>query len=591
MIIRVGAPHDAGEAALHRYFERSGAERKRAILDLLPEGYSLDGRRVLDFGCGSGRVLRHLLAEAEAAEVWGCDPHAPSVEWVERNLSPPIRTYLTEDPPLPHPDGYFDVVYAISVFTHITDAWSEWLLELHRVLKPEGLLIATFLGPATWDELAPRPIDEERLGIAFLELHQELDATSGPNVLHSRWWLREHWGRAFDILTLKPDGFVRPGEGHGVVVGRKRDVSLSREELEAPADDPRELEAERLRADLAPEGGSSREGDADASDRSRPAGALSSRYRRLRRAVGRRREPAAGPWLEPILVDYAGRDGSTLMMRLLATSSEIAVEPPYPYEKKYFAYLLRWARLLDRPDWPGDVWSPGDLGSIVQEKRGAMLGPPPWSGRLSFEPGNGERSMADACFDHAWREFSRRAIASTGALHPSADPEARYYAEKHLQTWKLDPATMPHFRKLILLRDPRDVYLSVLAFNEKRPDSPPIGQRPDEARQTWRRRFMRTQRERLRWVASCLADDDGTVVRYEDLIGDLAGEARRLEGILGVSLDADAVAADAQLWEVHSTSGSPEASIGRWRTEMKAREVRAFERQLGDELRGVGLEA
>ena len=40
------------------------------------------------------------------------------------------------------------------------------------------------------------------------------------------------------------------------------------------------------------------------------------------------------------------------MMRLLATSPQIAVGGEYPYEHKYFAYLYRWARLLDRRQWP-----------------------------------------------------------------------------------------------------------------------------------------------------------------------------------------------------------------------------------------------
>ena len=60
----------------------------------------------------------------------------------------------------------------------------------------------------------------------------------------------------------------------------------------------------------------------------------------------------------PILVDYFTRDGSTLMMRLLASSPQIAVERAYPYERKYFAYLWRWSRLLDREDWPEEQWAP-----------------------------------------------------------------------------------------------------------------------------------------------------------------------------------------------------------------------------------------
>jgi ubiquinone/menaquinone biosynthesis C-methylase UbiE len=85
------------------------------------EGYDFEGRRVLDFGCGAGRVLRHFAPEAEAGgEFWGCDPYPPTIEWLKANLSPPFQFYVSEARPLPHPDGYFDLIYAISVFTHIT---------------------------------------------------------------------------------------------------------------------------------------------------------------------------------------------------------------------------------------------------------------------------------------------------------------------------------------------------------------------------------------------------------------------------------------------------------------------------------------
>src|SRR5436189_225548 len=77
-----------------------------------------------------------------------------SMAWLQAHLSPALRVFSNaQGPPLPQPDGYFDLIWAISVFTHITDRWSEWLLELHRVLSPSGLLIATFLAPGWYESL------------------------------------------------------------------------------------------------------------------------------------------------------------------------------------------------------------------------------------------------------------------------------------------------------------------------------------------------------------------------------------------------------------------------------------------------------
>ena len=64
-------------------------------------------------------------------------------------------------------------------------------------------------------------------------------------VLHSPWWIREHWGRLFDLLSLTPYGFpgAQPGDGHGVATMRKKEISLVPADLEAPSSDPREVTA------------------------------------------------------------------------------------------------------------------------------------------------------------------------------------------------------------------------------------------------------------------------------------------------------------------------------------------------------------
>ncbi len=104
-------------------------------------------RRALDFGCGAGRVLRHFNDGAQHSEISGCDIDEPSIAWARERLAPPFHPFaVAEVPGLPQPDEYFDVAWALSVFTHLTDHWAGWLLELHRVLRPSGYLIATFMG-------------------------------------------------------------------------------------------------------------------------------------------------------------------------------------------------------------------------------------------------------------------------------------------------------------------------------------------------------------------------------------------------------------------------------------------------------------
>jgi SAM-dependent methyltransferase len=216
-------------------YEVLGAETKTGLVDLLPHDWSFQGKRVLDFGCGAGRTLRHFVAEAETAEVWGADIDARSIEWLQQNLSPPLRAMHCEpEPPLRLEPGSFDLIWAISVFTHLADSSLAWLRDLHRLLKPGGLLIATYMGRWNSELITGEPWDEDTIGMNVLRDDEDWDS-GGPIVLMSDWWVRAHWSRAFEILELIPNI-----HGQTWTLLRKRDVDLTAEELEAPADDPRE---------------------------------------------------------------------------------------------------------------------------------------------------------------------------------------------------------------------------------------------------------------------------------------------------------------------------------------------------------------
>jgi SAM-dependent methyltransferase len=215
-----------------RAYEEIGAQTARGIVGLLPDDWSFAGSRVLDFGSGAGRTLRHFLPEAETAEFWGADIDRPSIEWLH-------AWQCEEGPPLGLEHGSFDLVWAISVFTHLTDNSLPWLLELHRLLKPGGLLIATYMGRWNSEWFAGEPWDENRVGRNLLH-HNRGWAVGGPAVLMSDWWVREHWGRAFEILDIAP-------EIHNMswALMRKRDVELTTDDLERPGDDAREFAALR----------------------------------------------------------------------------------------------------------------------------------------------------------------------------------------------------------------------------------------------------------------------------------------------------------------------------------------------------------
>jgi SAM-dependent methyltransferase len=138
-------------------FLAGGRERADAIVSALEStGFSPGTcRRALDFGCGCGRVIRHL-ADRIPAEWHGSDLNPRLVAWCRDNLS--FATFTTNElaPPLPFEDSFFDLIYAISVFTHLDEGFqNRWLAELHRVLAPGGAALVTTHGDAWRDGLDP----------------------------------------------------------------------------------------------------------------------------------------------------------------------------------------------------------------------------------------------------------------------------------------------------------------------------------------------------------------------------------------------------------------------------------------------------
>ncbi len=179
-------------------FDAQGREIRDFIVRSLPENFNFADKRVLDFGCGTGRVLRHFQTEARKGEFWGCDIHAPSIFWLSKNL-PNCHVFQNKEiAQLPIESDYFDLIYVISVFTHLNATWKRWLSELRRVLKPGGILLNTFHNRVAYEYTTGQRFDEKSAGI--LVLHPDRDWNEGgAMVYHSNWWVQEHWGEVFNV--------------------------------------------------------------------------------------------------------------------------------------------------------------------------------------------------------------------------------------------------------------------------------------------------------------------------------------------------------------------------------------------------------
>ena len=111
-------------------------------------GRPLSGARVVDFGCGWGRLTRFLARDVEAGDLYGCDPVEGILE-VCRECRVPATLARSEFVPERLPfDAPFDLAFAFSVFTHISEPAHEACLRaLHASLRPGGTLVLTVRPP------------------------------------------------------------------------------------------------------------------------------------------------------------------------------------------------------------------------------------------------------------------------------------------------------------------------------------------------------------------------------------------------------------------------------------------------------------
>ncbi|NES91028.1 MULTISPECIES: methyltransferase [unclassified Okeania] len=104
---------------------------------------------ILDFGCGVGRYLMAFKPELlPNQKLFGCDVFPECAEWCEENIKFATVKHNNIQPPLPFENNQFDLVNAVSVFTHLRlDLQHLWAWDIYRVLRPGGILFMTLHGP------------------------------------------------------------------------------------------------------------------------------------------------------------------------------------------------------------------------------------------------------------------------------------------------------------------------------------------------------------------------------------------------------------------------------------------------------------
>jgi len=166
------------------------------------DGVDLQGKRVLDIGCGIGGPA-FLLASTYGADVVGTDLEPHLIEIAKQRaaklgLVEKINFRVVEPGPLSFPDSSFDCVVSSGAFTQIEDKLGMFK-EVHRVLKPGGVFSCydwmKSEGEYSDDMLYWFKLEELTYAMETPERHEEILTEAGfvdVAITDASKWYREH---------------------------------------------------------------------------------------------------------------------------------------------------------------------------------------------------------------------------------------------------------------------------------------------------------------------------------------------------------------------------------------------------------------
>jgi SAM-dependent methyltransferase len=181
-------------------------------------------RHILDFGCGCGRTLQHLHRRVPG-ELIGCDVDHEAIAWMKDHYGERTNILTRFDPPLPFDEGSVDLVYSISIFTHLSETKQDlWLAELHRILEAGGIALVSTHGATAYEAFRSGRRGESEHFLRRMRERGTLEAEqfvyevydnfvpesadftgikeSYGLTFHSHEYLARHWGGVFEVLAI-----------------------------------------------------------------------------------------------------------------------------------------------------------------------------------------------------------------------------------------------------------------------------------------------------------------------------------------------------------------------------------------------------
>ncbi len=135
----------------YKEFYLGGIDTAKSLINYFNKYKNLQDSNILEWGCGPARIIRHFPNLInQNCYYFGTDYNSKTINWCKKNIKNINFEINAIDPPLNYTDNFFDIIFGISVFTHLSEHnYHKWFDELLRITKPNGIILITTHGYET----------------------------------------------------------------------------------------------------------------------------------------------------------------------------------------------------------------------------------------------------------------------------------------------------------------------------------------------------------------------------------------------------------------------------------------------------------
>ncbi len=185
-------------------YYNGGKQTAQWVESLLDDHKRFRKKKILDWGCGPARIVRHLPdVFGRGCTYFGTDYNEKTIQWCKENIEGVSFEVNGINPPLKFEDNFFDAVYGISIFTHLSpENHQAWYDELMRVCKKGAVLLFTTHGGAFKSKMSKK----ERAKFDRGELVVRAEAKEGHRVyaaFHPPAYIEKLFSQKSEIVKHK----------------------------------------------------------------------------------------------------------------------------------------------------------------------------------------------------------------------------------------------------------------------------------------------------------------------------------------------------------------------------------------------------